>query len=123
MENKPLFKKTDILIIGAVLLLALMCMIPRFFGGKGDPVAVITADNEIVAEIGLKNAAEQTIEVNGTKITVKNGEISFTDSDCDDKICIKTGALNSPGDSSACVPNRVSIYVKGEVGDFDVVAY
>ena len=123
MENKPLFKKTDIIIIALVLLTAFLFALPRFIGKNGNPVAVITAGNEIVAEIPLNGADEQTLEVNGTKITVRDGEIFFSESACKDKVCIKTGTLKNPGDSSACIPNKVSVYIKGQSDDFDIIAY
>lgn len=123
MENKPLFKKTDIIIIALVLLTAFLFALPGLIEKNKSSVAIITADNEIIAEIPLNGAEERTLEVNGTKITVRNGEIFFSESVCKDKVCVKTGTLKNPGDSSACIPNKVSIYIKGQSDEFDVIAY
>lgn len=123
LYNKKLFKKSDILIIAGCLLLAGVVFLPRLFGQNENLTAVITADNQIFQEISLADAPEQTFEVNHTKITVKDGEIFFSESDCKDKVCLKTGKLGNAGDSSACIPNKVSIYIKGGTDEVDAVAY
>lgn len=123
MENRKLFKQSDFLIIAVCLLIAGIIFLPGFFSKNKNLTAVITADNQIFKEISLSDAPEQTFEVNHTTITVKNGEIFFSESDCKDKICVKTGILKHSGDSSACIPNNVSIYIKGKAKDFDVITY
>ena len=123
MENKKLFKKSDLLIVAACLMIAGLSLLPKLFTSNENLTAVITADNSIYKEIPLNAPDGQTIEVNNTKIIVKNGEIYFAESDCKDKICVKTGHLTEAGDASACVPNRVSVYIKGGDSEFDAVAY
>lgn len=123
MNHRKLFKKTDILIVAACLLLAGVLCLPRLLGGREHLTAVITADNEVYTEIDLDEAGEQTITVNHTTITVRDGTVFFSESDCPDGVCMKTGALDCAGDSAACVPNRVAITIRGEKPDVDAVAY
>lgn len=125
MKNRPLFKKSDGILIGAALLCALLCLLPRLFRSDASPVAVVTSDGDVVAEIVLDGAQERTIRVGGVTVFVKDGEIGFLESDCPDKICVRTGALRRAGESAACVPNRVAIVIRGEKrkDGVDVVAY
>lgn len=43
---------------------------------------------------------------------IKNGKIAFISSDCPDKICVNTGFIHKPGQSAACLPNRVLLTVR-----------
>lgn len=125
MNKIPFFKKSDIVIIAVCLLLGLAVFLPNVFKEDVELTAVITADGETVAQIKLGEGVSEEIEVSGAVITVKGKEVYFSESDCPDKTCIKTGILDSAGDSSACVPNRVSVSVKGEKdkNGVDIIAY
>lgn len=123
MNDRKLFQKTDILIAAVCLLLAGVLCLPRLLNGREHLTAVITADNEVYTEINLDEAGEQTITVNHTTITVRDGTVFFSESDCPDGVCVKTGTLDSAGDSAACVPNRVAITIRGEKSDVDAMAY
>lgn len=125
MNKIPFFKKTDLLIIGIFLLIALVVFLPTLSGKDKTLTAVITADGETVTEIELTDNTKEEIKINDTVIKIEGKSVAFFDSNCPDKTCIRTGKLDSAGDSSACVPNRVSVYIKGEKaqGDIDIMAY
>ena len=125
MNKIPFFKKTDLLIILIFLLIALVFFIPTLFGNEKSLTAVITADGEIINEIPLSDSTEEEITINGTVIKINGRSVCFTESNCPDKICVRTGNLDSAGDSAACVPNRVSVCIKGEKtnDDIDIMAY
>lgn len=125
MNKIPFFKKTDLLIIGVFLLIALVVFLPTLFGKDKTLTAVITADGETVTEIELTDSTKEEIKINGTVIKTDGKSICFTESNCPDKTCIRTGKLDSSGDSSACIPNRVSVYIKGEKTQdgIDIMAY
>lgn len=125
MNKIPFFKKTDLLIIGIFLLIALVVFLPTLFSKDKTLTAVITADGETVTEIELTDSTKEEIKINDTIIKIDGKSVSFAESNCPDKTCIRTGKLDSAGDSSACVPNRVSVYIKGEKtqGDIDIMAY
>lgn len=125
MNKIPFFKKTDLLIIGVFLLVALIVFLPTLSGKDKTLTAVITADGETVTEIELTDSTKEEIKINDTVIKINGKSVVFAESNCPDKTCIRTGNLDSAGDSSACVPNRVSVYLKGEKtqNDIDIMAY
>jgi len=45
-------------------------------------------------------------------ILVEKGRIRFKEADCPDKICVKTGWLQEPGDTAVCLPNRAVITIE-----------
>ena len=44
---------------------------------------------------------------------VEPGRLRFVESPCRNRVCIHRGWLNTAGDSSACLPNRVSVSLRG----------
>lgn len=125
MNKIPFFKKSDLLIIGIFLLISLVIFLPTLSDSEKILTAVITADGETFTEIRLTDSTEEAIKINGTVIKINGKTVFFAESNCPDKVCVKTGNLDSQGDSSACVPNRVSVYIKGEKteDDIDIMAY
>lgn len=125
MNKIPFFKKSDLFIICIFLLIALVVFLPTLSEKDKTLTAVITADGEAVTEIRLSNNTEEEIKINDTVIKINGKSVFFAESNCPDKVCIRTGKLDSHGDSSACVPNRISVYIKGEKteDDIDIMAY
>lgn len=125
MDKIPFFKKSDIIIICICLFSALVFFLPSLFSAEENLTAVITADGEIVKEIKLAETTDEKIQVGEVEIIAKGKEVYFSQSDCPDKTCIKTGKLDAAGESSACVPNRVSVVIKGEKAEngVDIIVY
>ena len=44
---------------------------------------------------------------------VKDGKIRIAESDCPDKICVHTGFIKKPMQTSVCLPNAVSVRIVG----------
>ncbi|MCD7774086.1 MAG: NusG domain II-containing protein [Clostridiales bacterium] len=121
MEIK-LFKKSDIIVI-ACLVLAAAFIFLLGTGEGGNLTAVITADGEEYARISLSSLTEETeLIVNGVTVVLGNNYAYIKDSDCKNQICVKTGMLTKTGQSAACVPNGVAIYIAGS-GEVDAVSY
>lgn len=121
-----LFKRTDLIIILAVLLAAAMISIPKFLGS-----------DTLTAEIYVDGRLEETIELSEVEreysvtpdteprveITVNKGEIYFSHAECKDKLCVKSGRLTSGGETAACLPARVVISVKSNKNKTDIMTY
>jgi len=114
VNARPLLKRTDILIILTILALAAGLLIyRRAAADKGeDKICELFVDNKLQSEIDLSKNGD--IKVPGREnvvLTVKDHAIAFTQSDCPDKICIKTGYISQPGQMAVCLPNRVAIKI------------
>ena len=109
-------KKRDFILIGAVLMLALLCwLIPRaagIFAGEESSQVRITVGGE---EYGTYSLSEdQTIEINDTNICeIKDGEVNMTQADCPDQLCIHQGPIHIQGETIVCLPNRVVVEITG----------
>lgn len=113
--EKPLFKKSEtlILVLFSLILICLM-LIPRFLPSSEQAVAVVTYNGNTVAEIPLERSGTYTIEGDLTAtLVVENGKIRFVDSQCPDRICEAFGWIGNPGESAICAPARLAVQIIG----------
>lgn len=61
---------------------------------------------------------QRHIEVHGalgtSVLEIEDGRVRFVSSPCRNKVCIHSGWLSMSGDATACLPNRVSIALRGQ---------
>ena len=117
------FQKGDLLAVVATLLLAaavFFLFLPRESGAPA--VAEIYLDGQLIYQRPLDTPAE--VEVSGdyhNTVTVRDGKISVTASDCPGEDCVHSGAVGTSGRSIVCLPNRLEIRVVSAPGDVDFV--
>ena len=113
----------DFVISGAVLTTAFFIAAIFLKAPNGTITAVITEDGNIVKRITL-NELSEPLEFSidnryHNHIRAEKGRISFTEADCPDKTCVRTGWIDKPGQVSACLPNGVLIKLEGKTDDID----
>jgi len=67
---------------------------------------------------------DTTLEIGGkytNLITVSDGKIAITASDCPGEDCVHSGAIHSSGRSIVCLPNAVEVRVVSQTSDVDFV--
>lgn len=120
------FKKTDIIIIIILLIVAVAFI--KIYGyineGKAS-VAEIYYESQLVEMIDLKDGVDRTFSIPQEEhviLRVENGTIRFVESDCPDKVCIRSGELRIVGESAACLPNKITVKIvpKGNHSDDDI---
>lgn len=130
-----LLKKGDIAVIVFFLLLSIFLFFVQLRNNNDKPVAEIYADRCLIHRAVLDDVSEPyRISVNNTEIEISKGSARFLESNCPDRICIRTGALYQIGNMAACVPNRVVLKITAdnsstisvpaiEQGEIDAVTY
>lgn len=116
-------KKGDVvLIIFLCLLCVFLFALPLFSADKA-AVAAVWHNGEKIEEIDLFAVHESyKITVGGCVLLVEEGGIRFSDADCPDKLCVRSGRLSKNGDTAACVPNKVVVVIENGEKSFDAVA-
>lgn len=122
-----LIKKNDVIIIAVILAVCgALFFLPNFFS-KSTGVAEVIINGKTEYSITLDEVEEpyviETPTSPKTTICVEKGAIWFSDSDCRDKLCVKSGKLTSNGQTAACLPARVVISVNGGKSDNDMFTY
>jgi len=91
--------------------------------GTAETLVVQYADKSPV-EYSLQEERLITIEgeTGDSIIEIKQGKARFIHSSCRNHFCVFHGWLTIAGDTTACLPNRISISLKGSAVDFDAIA-
>jgi len=56
-------------------------------------------------------------------VTIENGAVSVTESDCPDGVCVNSGTISRAGQAIVCVPAQVTVRVDGSrPDDADAIA-
>jgi len=115
--RRHFFAKKDLIIIGTVLLIAATGFLVKYL--LTDPNSAVEAkiyyNAQMVKTVMLSPGLNEKFSVPGqpnVTLLVSNGKIRFYASTCKDKICIKAGFLSRPGESAACLPNKVAIKIE-----------
>ena len=121
--NSLRFRKGDILAVALVLILAgavAVCFLPK---DSAIPVqAEVYQDGSLIKTLSLDT--DLSFEITGTytnTITVKQGTVAITASNCPGEDCGHSGAIATSGRSVVCLPNGVEVRVVGQTSDVDFV--
>ncbi len=119
------FRPGDAVAIAAVTMAALLMMIYFLLvsGSERSTVAQIYQEGRLIREVRLEDDAEFTVEGEYRNvITVRDGRIAVTESDCPGEDCVRTGWAQRPGRGIVCLPNRMEIRITGVAEETDVDA-
>lgn len=123
-------KKTDIIIIGIILILSVAGWFTyRLLFNQKAAKAEIYYHTKLVETVDLTAGVDKSFSIPENKNVVfhvyKDGSICFEKSDCPDKICIRAGKLHTVGESAACLPNSIVMKIvakdKRSSDDLDAV--
>ena len=117
------FGKWDIVVIAAVVLLA-GALFLLFLPGQeaSGTYAEIYQNGEKIKTVSL--AEDQEFSVTGkyeNTITVRDGKIAVSASDCPGEDCVHSGWMDGTGYSIVCLPNGLEIRIVAENPDVDFV--
>ncbi len=114
-KNRKL--RADLLLIGALLLLAAALLLwqnaSRYVGAR----AVVYVDGVRTASYPLSRDAEiRLVSPDGTsfnQLVISDGVADVIDAGCPDKICVQMHPIRYDGESIICLPNRTVIEIEG----------
>ncbi|MDO9557128.1 MAG: NusG domain II-containing protein [Coriobacteriia bacterium] len=103
-----------VLVIAIVAVLAIPVLAAASSGQDSSQAVVTGPAGRTVLDLGV----DRTIVVQGlcgdVVVEVSNGTVRVVESTCPDKVCVRSGALDSHGGVVACVPNGVTVVVGAE---------
>lgn len=116
MRNK--INKYDIALILVIIVVNVFILI---YGGfntvdKGQKIAYVYSDNQLVGEYTLTEDYKTEFKVDGktgyNTIRIEDGKIWIHEATCPDKICLYQGKVGSDGELIVCLPNKLMVQVK-----------
>jgi hypothetical protein len=121
-----MIKKADIALFFIILILGLAVSFFSLGGNSDGNKVVITVNGEIYGTYDLSK--NQVIEISQNdhtnNITIKDGTVSMSYSNCKNQVCVNTGSISQTKDTIACLPNKVLIEIENtsQGGDIDVIS-
>ena len=109
------FRKGDWLAILLVAALA-VCTAAAYAVGDSTQSGMVQVfqEGKLIREMALETDAEMIVEGDyRNAVTIADGKVFFSDSDCPGRDCVHSGRISLPGRSLVCLPNRVEIRVVG----------
>ncbi len=115
--------RIDIIVISAILLVSLSLFAFAALTKKRGAVVVVEIDGVTVGEFSLNESRTCSLNGGSNVLVIENGAAYLNFSDCPDHTCEKTGKIKYVGQTIVCLPNRLSITVKGDAdGGIDLVS-
>lgn len=119
-----IIKKADILLFILLVLAGLGLSWVSVAGSVAGQDAAITIDGQTYGTYSL--AENQTVEIKQkghlNKITIKDGTVQMSYSDCKNQVCVKDGTVSKTNQSIVCLPNKVMVEIIGGEEEFDAIA-
>lgn len=117
-ENGKKEKRTkwDVIVISAIVLLTLLLLLLSFVFRKPGNFVVVEVDGVSVGEYSLSEDGIFILNGGTNTLVIDGGKAYLRDSHCPDKSCERIGKIHYVGQSVICLPNRLSVTVKGESG-------
>ena len=127
MEDKKIEVKKkyrlDIIVIASILVVSLLILLAVTLTKKEGSVAVVEINGVTVGEYSLLKNGEYSLNGGTNILIIENGVAYFNYSNCPDHTCEKTGNIKYVGQSIICLPNKVSVTIKGDAaGGVDFVS-
>lgn len=93
-------------------------------GSDASLVRVHTADGDFVYELAAETVVDFSGPIGITRVEIHDGAAEVVSSPCREQICVSSGAHDSAGDWTACLPNRVFLEITGsDEADVDGLSY
>ena len=117
------FQKWDVFAIAIVVVIAAIILFLFLPNGESSAAyAEIYQDGKLVKTVSL--SVDQEFSITGkytNTITICDGKIAVTQSDCPGEDCVSCGFADSAGRSIVCLPNGLEIRVIAGENDVDFV--
>ena len=113
MENNKKYI-WDVIFISAILLISLLVLLAVFLTKKEGAVALVEINGVTVAEYPLSENGVFPLNGGTNVLVIEDGEAYLNFSSCPDHTCENTGKIHYVGETIICLPNKLSITIKGD---------
>ena len=104
----------DITVISLLLLVAIAALLAVTLTKTDGNFVAVEINGEVVAEYPLSQNGIFSLNGGTNTLVIENGEAYLSYSNCPDHTCELTGKIRYVGQSIVCLPNRLSVTVRGE---------
>jgi len=115
-------RRFDLLLIGGLLLLALLCYL-LFVGEKEQGnVAVVCVNGEETGRYPLYRNGRYPLNGGSNILIIENGSAYLEDANCPDKLCVRQGKVQLDGQCITCLPNKLTVTIRADNSDVELIS-
>lgn len=119
-------KKTDIILVGIILLISLSAFgIIQFIQSQNDSdsMVIIKNNGETVKTFPLTERTDEVFRFEDEEevnvVVIKDNIVNISEANCRDQICVKTQSITSSGEIIVCLPHKFTVEIFSENTDDD----
>ena len=107
-------KKRDIILIGAILLIAVISLLAVFLTQEAGAGVSVRVDGVEIARYPLNVNGEYSLNGGTNILIIRDGHAYLKDANCPDKLCVNQGKISKSGQTITCLPNKLTVTIYGE---------
>ena len=115
-------KKRDIILIASILVIALAAFLFIELGKEEGARVVVAVEGREIATYSLSENGEYSLNGGTNILHIEGGKAWLTEANCPDKLCVHQGKIDKTGEVITCLPNKLTVTVKGAEGEVDLVS-
>jgi len=112
-EESAIIKKSDIVLLVAILVIALITLACIMLTKKPGAKVQISIDGKVEKTISLDEDYEYqvTTDMGNNRIVIKDGVVDVTAADCPDKVCENHVTIKNVGETIICLPHKLVVEI------------
>ncbi|MBQ8849889.1 MAG: NusG domain II-containing protein [Clostridia bacterium] len=107
----------DIILIASLIFISAVAIVFLLIFREDGKSVQVEIDGKTVAVYSLSEDGEYILNGGTNILVIEDGEAYIRDADCPDKTCVKAERISHVGESTVCLPNRLSVSVIGKDAD------
>lgn len=113
----------DLILIGTLLVLSLVIFIAVTLTRREGGYVEVEKSGELIATYSLAQSGEYSLNGGTNVLVIEGGMAYLKEANCPDKTCVRTGRIRYVGQSIICLPNEITVTVRGSSDDgVDIVS-
>jgi hypothetical protein len=125
MKNADNTKKPslDFIVVSVILLASLLIILFTLVLRRPGAFVTVEINGVVSGKYKLSESGTYVLNEGTNTLVIEGGKAYLINSHCPDKTCEKTGKVYYVGQSIVCLPNKLSVTVRGEQnGGVDLVS-
>lgn len=120
-------QKDLILLFGTMFAAFILWLVPILLNSSPPDMVKVMQDGQVTGRYSLLKEQAVSIpwgEENYNLMLISGGQVSVSDADCPDKLCVRQRAIARSGESIICLPHKLVIQIESkEESELDAVTY
>lgn len=117
-----MIKKRDVILIASILVVAIVLFVAMELTRQEGAFVLVRVDGQEVGRYALSEDGAYALNGGTNVLRIEDGTAYMTEADCPDKLCVHQGRISKSGQVITCLPNKLTVTVRGAEGAVDLIS-